>query len=186
MRRSAAVLLVLVLGATACSGGDDGAAGGSDGSGSATGGDQRARESLTRMFAGDHPAGEGVAEGRCFADRLLADVTPEELQEHGILDADLEPAAGHGSLPGDVATPWAEAQLECLSFYDASTRAQRAATKGRLDEAAYRACLEAAVDEDQAVAGTAAALQGDWDHRALAELGRAQSTCAEQATAPRD
>jgi hypothetical protein len=177
---STVVVLALLLGASGCSGGDEEAS-----RRAATEAVDRevARNSLAGMFAGDQPDAQGRAEGRCFADRLLDEVTPEDLQEHGVLDEDHGPAAGHGSLPEELATPWAEAQLACVSFYEASTRAQRAATKGRLDEAAYRSCLEAAVDEAEAVAGTAAALRGDWDDRALEELSRAQSSCASE-TAP--
>jgi hypothetical protein len=185
MRRPSAVvrllavpLVVPLLGLAACSG----EAPAADPGPSADPARSAARESLVQVFAGDQPTEQGLAEGECFADELLADVTPGDLQEYGVLDQDYAVVAGRGSLPPGLAKPWAESQLHCVSFLEASTRAQRAATKGRLDAPAYRSCLADAVDEAQALEGTTAALQGEWGDPALARLGSAQSACAGRAT----
>jgi hypothetical protein len=139
------------------------------------------RSGLASLFAGDHPGSRENAEGKCFAEKLTATVTPEQLRSAGVLDASYDVVAEPPPLPEEVAAEWADAQLACADFVEASTRAQVKVTKGDLDSEAYAACLRGKLSDDEIRAAVAASLAGEFDSAAVAELSAAQSACAKRA-----
>ena len=140
------------------------------------------REGLASLFAGDHPGSRENAEGQCFAEELTAAVSPEELQSAGVLDASYDVVSEPPPLPEDVASAWADAQLACADFVEASTRAQVKVTKGDLDQQAYAACLRQRLTDDDIRAAVAASLGGDFDAPEVSALSTAQADCARRAT----
>ena len=139
------------------------------------------RPGLASLFAGDHPGSRENAEGRCFAEELTAAVSPEELRSAGVLDASYDVVADPPPLPADVAGDWADAQLACADFVEASTRAQVKVTKGDIDGEAYAACLRQRLTEEEIRAAIAASLSGDFDAAEVSALSAAQSACAKRA-----
>jgi hypothetical protein len=168
------IAIVLALGGCQADGSDP-----AEGSGNGPSPDSAAiRSGLASLFAGDHPGSRETAEGRCFAEELTAAVPPEELRSAGVLDASYDVVAEPPPLPEDVAGDWADAQLACADFVEASTRAQVKVTKGDLDGEAYAACLRQKLTDEQIRAAVAASLRGDFDAAEVAELSASQSACA--------
>ena len=141
------------------------------------------RSGLASLFAGDHPGTRETTEGDCFADRLTQAVPPQELRSAGVLDASYDVVSEPPPLPPDVAAEWADAQLACSDFVDASTRAQVKVTKGDLDGASYATCLRARMTQEQIRAAVVSSLMGDFDATAVAELSEAQAECARRSRA---
>lgn len=141
------------------------------------------RSGLASLFAGDHPGTRETTEGDCFADRLTEAVSPQQLRSAGVLDPSYDVVAEPPPLPDDVAGEWADAQLACSDFVEASTRAQVKVTKGDLDGAAYANCLRARVSNAQIRAAVVSSLMGDFDDPAVADLSEAQATCARRSRA---
>jgi hypothetical protein len=174
MRRTIVLVIALLLAIGGCrSGGSDPDRGVSPTPDPAT-----IRSGLASLFAGDHPGTRENTEGACFAEKLTGDVSPERLRAAGVLDASYDVVADLPPLPKDVAGEWADAQLACADFVEASTRAQVEVTKGDLDEEAYAACLRRRRTHDDIRAAVAASLSGDFDSPAVARLSSAQSACA--------
>ena len=140
----------------------------------------RLAEGLAAMYAGDNPDPDDVAEGRCFADELLASTMPEVLREGGLVDASYAVVTEIPALAEDLAGTVADAQLACTDFIEDSTAAQVSITKGRLDAEAYAACLRGVLDDAAIRASVVASLMGEWEDRALVRLSDAQQTCADQ------
>lgn len=138
-----------------------------------------ARAGLAALFAGDHPGPRDVANGECFAEELTGTTSLDALQAAGVLDPSYDVVPDLPTLRPDVAQAWADAQFACTDFVEESTRAQQAATKGRVDEEAYAACLRETLGEDEMKAAVVDSLVGNWQGPALLALGRAQSDCAE-------
>lgn len=178
MRRTSVLVIALLLAVGGC------ASGGSerDGSASPTPAPSAIRSDLASLFAGDHPGTRENAEGACFADKLTAAVSPDRLRAAGVLDASYDVVADLPPLPKDVADDWADAQLACADFVEASTRAQVKVTHGDLDGGAYASCLRARVTKEEIRAAVAASLTGHFDAAEVSTLSHAQTTCAEQAT----
>jgi len=139
------------------------------------------RSGLAALFAGDHPGARETTEGDCFAERLTRAVSTQELRSAGVLDASYDVVTEPPPLPADVAGEWADAQLACTDFVEASTRAQVKVTKGDLDQQAYAACLRRQLTGDDIRAALTASLSGDFDDPDVARLSAAQSACAKQA-----
>jgi hypothetical protein len=139
------------------------------------------RSGLAALFAGDHPGARENAEGECFAQELTAAVSPEQLRSAGVLDASYDVVEEPPPLPDDVAGDWAEAQLTCADFVEASTRAQVKVTKGNLDSQAYAACLRQELTRDEIRAAVSASLMGNFDAAEVNVLSAAQSSCARRA-----
>lgn len=139
------------------------------------------RSGLASLFAGDHPGPREIAEGKCFAGKLTAAVSPQQLQSAGVLDASYDVVTDPPPLPEDVAGEWADAQLACADFVEASTRAQEKVTHGDLDAEAYAACLHQSLTDDDIRAAVAASLSGDFGADEVAALSGAQSACAKRA-----
>lgn len=140
------------------------------------------RDGLGALFAGDHAAKGDTEVGTCFAEAFTDSTTPEELRDAGVLDDQFDVVAELPPLSPEVAAKWVDAQFACTDFVEESTRAQEKVTKGRLDSAAYAACLREALTDDQVRDGMVDALTGDWQGTGLAALGRAQTDCASEAT----
>lgn len=139
------------------------------------------REGLADLFAGDHAGEPEQADGACFARELTDRVSDAELREAGVLDENGE-VTDVPALPADLAEDWVGAQLACVDFVEASTRAQERATKGKLDDAAYAACLTESLPDERLRAALVATLTGSFDDPAVTELGQAQDTCARAST----
>jgi hypothetical protein len=140
------------------------------------------RSGLAALFAGDHPGSRENTEGKCFAGELTAAVSPEQLRSAGVLDASYDVVAEPPPLPEDVADDWADAQLACADFVEASTRAQVKVTKGAVDTEAYAACLRRSLTTEEIRAAVTASLSGNFDAPEVGVLSSAQSACAERAT----
>ena len=171
------IALVLALGGCQSDGSDPG---GGSGDGP-TADPATIRSGLASLFAGDHPGARENTEGRCFAEKLTSAVSAQELRSAGVLDESYDVVAEPPPLPEDVAGSWADAQLACSDFVEASTRAQVKVTHGDLDAKAYAACLRKRLTDDQIRAAVAASLSGDFDAPEVAALSAAQSDCANRA-----
>ena len=139
------------------------------------------RSGLASLFAGDHPGSRENAEGKCFAEKLTSAVSPQQLRSAGVLDASYDVVADPPPLPQDVAGDWADAQLSCADFVEASTRAQVKVTHGDLDAEAYAACLDASMTPARIRTAVVSSLMGDFDDASVADLSQAQTACAQRA-----
>ena len=139
------------------------------------------RAALAALFAGDHPGTREETEGDCFAEKLTHAVSPQELRSAGVLDDSYDVVTEPPPLPAAVAGEWADAQLTCSDFVEASTRAQVKVTHGDLDGKAYATCLRARMTPARIRTAVVSSLMGDFDDAAVAELSEAQTTCARHA-----
>ena len=139
------------------------------------------RSGLASLFAGDHPGTRETTEGECFAEKLTDAVSPRELRSAGVLDASYDVVAQAPPLPADVAGDWADAQLACADFVEASARAQVKVTKGDIDAEAYSRCLRQELTDEQIREAVTASLMGDFDAAAVGDLSTAQASCARSA-----
>lgn len=138
------------------------------------------REGLASLFAGDHADAATEEQGRCFAGELLDRVSLDRLHAAGVVDGAVV-VADRTSLPPDLAADWADAQLACVDFVEASTRAQVAVSKGAVDAGAYAACLRDTLDEATVRAALVAGLTGEFADPAVDRMATAQDDCAQQA-----
>ena len=138
------------------------------------------RDGLATLFAGDHADVTTEQQGRCFAEELLDRVSLDRLHAAGVVDGAVV-VTDRTTLPPDLAADWADAQMQCVDFVEASTRAQVAVSKGAVDDAAYAACLRSAVDDATVRAALVAGLTGAFDDPAVDRLATAQDDCAAQA-----
>jgi hypothetical protein len=136
------------------------------------------RPALVELYAGDRASGDDTDAAECFADALLEQVTPEDLRDGGVLDADYAPRAEPAALEEPVAVAWTEAQMACTDFVAESTEAQEALTKGDLDTEAYAECLHGRLPEATIRDASVSTLMGRLADPSVAELSRAQSECA--------
>ncbi|HET7194840.1 MAG TPA: hypothetical protein VFI99_07590 [Nocardioides sp.] len=139
------------------------------------------RAALADLFAGDHPGTRETAEGDCFAEKLTEAVSPHEMRSAGVLDASYDVVTHPPPLPEDVAGEWADAQLTCSDFVEASTRAQVKVTHGDLDGKVYASCLRARMTPARIRAAVRSSLMGNFDDAAVADLSEAQTVCAQRA-----
>lgn len=143
------------------------------------------RSGLVALWVGDDDSPEDVGTGTCFADALVASATPEQLRDAGILDTSYAVVPELTGLTPEGATLWVDAQFACSDLVAESGRAQVAATKGKVDRAAYETCLRAAVTEEQLREVAESSLLGDLSGDAVAAFSTAQLDCVQQAL-PRD
>ena len=181
MPRTCVLVTGLVLGLVVALAGCQSDGSDTTGSSDATPDPTAIRSGLASLFAGDHPGSRENTEGKCFAEELTAAVSPDQLRSAGVLDPSYDVVAEPPPLPGEVAVDWADAQLACADFIEASTRAQVKVTKGNLDGGAYAACLRQKLTDDEIRAAVTASLMGDFDTAEVGELSAAQSACAKSA-----
>ncbi len=135
------------------------------------------RDGLAALYAGTGPTEAGERTADCFARALLERAEPEALADAGlVVDGAVVDEAP--ALPEATARDWYAAQDACTDYVTVSARAQRAATKGKIDEAAYATCLRAALTDAQIEDAVVATLTGSWEDPAVGRLGTAQSDCA--------
>ena len=114
--------------------------------------------------------------GTCFAEELTASRSPRSsCGRPGCSTRRTTSSTSLPPLPEDVAGDWADAQLACADFVEASTRAQVKVTKGDLDGEAYAACLRQKLTDDEIRAAVAASLSGDFDAAEVSALSTAQA-----------
>ena len=140
-------------------------------------------EGLAALYAGDHPSEEDAAAGECFAHEL-SDVSADQLREAGVVDGSGEVVADLPPLDQELAETWVDAQLGCVDFVEASTRAQERITQGRIDAEAYARCLRGELSDDYLRRALVATVRSAFDDPAVNELAQAQDTCAAEATPP--
>jgi hypothetical protein len=183
--RAAAALALVALLATGCSGGvDDDEPRPAPPSPSTEVDTAAVRDGLVGLWVGDDATPEGTTTGECFADALLEGGTTEQLRAAGILDGSYAVVDELPLLDEAGAALWVDAQLACTDFVEESTRAQVAATKGRVERATYAACLRGALSEDQQRAAAEQSVRGELSGDAVAALSQAQLTCVQQALPP--
>ena len=133
---------------------------------------------LIDLYVGDSTDPQEQQDARCFAVRLQDALDPSELTAAGILGADGEVADALPVFDTATAEVWVEAQLGCVDYVEASTRALVTQTRGALDPEAYAACLRDALTETELRAALVQTLSGGFDSPEVAALADAQSTCA--------
>ncbi|NYG54057.1 hypothetical protein [Nocardioides perillae] len=190
VRRLLAVGALLALGATSACSGDEPAADGPESSAAPTLAQADLARGLADLYAGAGTGRAGTAaaeqaarEATCFGEVLARAVPASTLGEAGLVvdGAVVEQAP---VLPEQLARQWFAAQQACADFVAVSTRAQVAATKGRLDREAYAGCLRGTLDAATIEEAVVATLTARWDDPAVAALGDAQATCARGALPP--
>lgn len=142
------------------------------------------REALVGLWVGDDATPEDTATGECFAAELTDRATPDQLRDAGILDASYDVVAELPFLERAGAELWVDAQFACTDLVTESGRAQVAATKGKVDRAAYEACLRAALTDDQLRETAVQSVMGDLGGDAVAAFSQAQLDCVEKALPP--
>ena len=173
-----AALLVPAMLLLGCSGDDEPAAPDADVDVAAV------QKGLVGLWVGDDVSAEDTATGECFAAALTDNATPVELRDAGILDASYAVVPALGPLEREGAELWVDAQFECTDFVTESTRAQVAATKGKVDRTAYDTCLRGALTEDQLREAAVQSVMGDLGGDAVAAFSQAQLDCVQGALPP--
>lgn len=162
-----AVALAATLLLSSCSGGDS----------SEEPDRARVDEGLAALYAGDHPSEEDAAAGECFAHEL-SDVTVAQLRDAGVVDGSDRVVTDLPPLDQGLAETWVDAQLACVDFVEASTRAQQRITKGKIDAEAYADCLRDALTDDELHQALVATVRAAFDDPSVNRLAQAQDTCA--------
>jgi hypothetical protein len=142
------------------------------------------QQGLVGLWVGDDVTPEDTATGECFAAALTDGSSPDELRDAGILDESYAVPAALPPLGREGAELWVDAQFACVDFVAESARAQVAATKGKVDRAAYETCLREALTEDQLREAAVQSVMGGFGGDAVAALSRAQLDCVQQALPP--
>jgi hypothetical protein len=133
---------------------------------------------LVALYAGDRPEQQDLRDGRCFARELQARLDRAALTEAGIVGADGGVVDRLPVFDTATATAWVDAQLACVDYVEASTRALLTQTRGELDAEAYAACLRGALTEAELRAALVQTLSGGFGSPEVAALADAQADCA--------
>jgi hypothetical protein len=150
-----------------------------DPGGEADPGPPTVRQQLVSFVVGAYATEEDVAEGECFADKVLSQITEDELVESDVLS--LEKADGFvPRVPKRMASLWADAQFECTSYIKLASRAQAFATNNQLDLLTYSTCFGRRIGEARAKEATRAALVRNFESKAWRELRAAEAYCLAQ------
>lgn len=139
------------------------------------------RADLEALWVGDDTSPKNLDAGRCFADALLGNNTPEAMRYAHILDRDYQVSPDLEGLRPRGARMWVDAQFACSDLVAESGRAQVAATKGKVDREAYETCLRRAVTEEQLREVAESSLLGDLSGDAVAAFSAAQLDCVREA-----
>jgi hypothetical protein len=142
------------------------------------------RKGLFALYVGDDKSPENREAGSCFAGALMTSNHPEELRDARILDAEYAVVKELPSFDREGAELWVDAQFACVDFVAESARAQVAATKGKVDRAAYETCLRDALSEDQLREAAIESVMGDLGGEAVTALSQAQLACVQDALPP--
>jgi len=142
------------------------------------------REGLVALWVGDDESPDETAAGECFAGELTDRATADELRDAGILDDSYAVLSELPSFDRDGAELWVDAQFACVDFVSESARAQVAATKGKVDAAAYEACLRDSLTDDQLREAAIQSVMGDLGGDAVSAFSQAQLTCVQQTLPP--
>ena len=142
------------------------------------------QQGLVGLWGGDDATPEDTATGECFAVALTDSATPDELRDARILDASYAVVPQLPFLDREGAELWVDAQFACTDFVTESTRAQVAATKGKVDRTAYETCLRATLTPDQLREAAIQSVMGDLGGASVAAFSQAQLDCVQQALPP--
>ena len=133
---------------------------------------------LAALFIGNSTEELDRRQGRCFARALEHRLDFAALEAGGIVDGGGFVVQVLPVLDEATAAAWVEAQLTCVDYVEASTRAMLTQTRGDLDAEAYAACLRAALTDEEVRAALVQTLSGGFDSPEVAALAEAQSTCS--------
>lgn len=133
---------------------------------------------LAELYAGNSAVSQDRREGRCFARAFEQRMDEAALVRAGIVDRDGTVVESLPIFDATTATAWVDAQLACVDYVEASTRALLTQTRGALDAQAYAVCLRAALSDEEVRAALVQTLSGGFDSPEVAALADAQSTCA--------
>ncbi len=132
---------------------------------------------LAKLYIGKSVEPLDRREGRCFARAL-----EQRLDEDALIEAGLIGPGGVVTrtpvFDKDTAGVWVDAQLSCVDYVDASTRALLTQTRGDLDPEAYATCLRTTLTEGEIRAALVETLSNGFDSPEVAALAEAQSTCS--------
>ncbi len=133
---------------------------------------------LARLYVGDSTDPQEQLDGACFAAALLERLDTDALTEAGIITPQGRVTRTLPVFDEATATVWADAQLSCVDYVEASTRALLTQRRGDLDAEAYAACLRDALSAEEVRAALVQTLSGGFDSPEVAALATAQVTCA--------
>ena len=133
---------------------------------------------LAALFTGNSTEALDRRQGRCFARALKRRLDFAALEAGGIVDGEGLVVQVLPVFDQATAAAWVDAQLSCVDYVEASTRALLTQTRGDLDPEAYAACLRAARTDEEVRAALVQSLSGGFDSAEVAALAEAQSTCS--------
>ncbi|WP_139980034.1 hypothetical protein [Nocardioides litoris] len=143
------------------------------------------RTGLAALYAGADAGPEEGAAADCFADALLDRLSVDQLVEAELVQDDGTVPPSAPQLDVDTAGAWVDASESCTPYVETSARALAAQSKGKVDTAAYTACLTEAITPERLREALVATLVGDFSSDpAVAELSTAQAECARSASPP--
>lgn len=134
------------------------------------------RPGLAALYAGDDAEPADLRDGRCFAEALVG--SGFDLEAAGLVDEGGEVPTTAPPFDEATAQAWVDAQLGCVSYLDAATRAVLVQSKGAVDAASFRACLADGLTEEQARTALVDALLGDFSSVAVNRFSTTQADCA--------
>lgn len=133
---------------------------------------------LAALFTGNSTEELDRRQGTCFARALQRRLDFFELRAGGIVDDQGNVVEALPVFDEATAAAWVDAQLTCVDYVEASTRALLTQTRGDLDAEAYAACLRDALTDAEIRAALEQTLSGGFDSPEVAALADAQATCA--------
>ncbi len=132
---------------------------------------------LEQLYAGNSALPQDRGEAACFADELHRRLSDQDLVDAGILQPDGSATDALPVFDETTAAAWVDAQLACVGFIEASTRALLTQTRGAIDADAYATCLRTALTDGQIRAALVQTLSGGFDSPEVALLADAQAGC---------
>lgn len=138
-----AVLVALVLGATAACGGSGG------GGDKLTKQEQKVADNIATHFSKTSAGALKKKDAQCFGDKFVASAGVKALQKANLVDKDGKVVTTSGSSPKfdkALSDKYAEAYLACVDFAAAAAKSY-AASDPSVDEAKLATCLEKALPD---------------------------------------
>jgi len=133
---------------------------------------------LAALFTGSSTDELDRRQGACFARALQRRLDFFELEAGGIVDSRGSVVEVLPVFDEATAEAWVDAQLACVDYVEASTRALLTQTRGGLDAEAYAVCLRDALTDEVVRAALVQTLSGGFDSPEVAALADAQASCA--------